>query len=60
MYVSVLLVRMYSVHHMCAMPEEARRDSEPWDWSYRQLLTTMWALGTKSGSSARTTNGFNC
>jgi hypothetical protein len=31
--------------HSCLLTSEAkRRPSGPWDWSYRWLLATMWAL----------------
>lgn len=38
-------------------PEEDMKSS---DISYRWLMCTMWALGTKLWSSARTSSAFNC
>lgn len=40
--------------HMCR-----RRSWLSWDWHFRQLLTTMWVLETKSRQSARTASASN-
>lgn len=41
------------IHHMCVSTHNGQRD--PWNWGYRQLLATMWILGTELKFSAETT-----
>lgn len=43
-----------SVHHMCTVPDEARRESQiSHSWSCRFLWTAIWVLGIKPRSSPR-------
>lgn len=39
------------MHHMCASAHSGQRG--PWNWGYRQLLPTVWILGTELKSSAK-------
>lgn len=59
MCMGVLLACM-SVHHVCAVPEEARRGCRrPRNWSRRQLLAVIWVLAFKPRSSERSQNALN-
>lgn len=53
---SVLLAHM-SLHHVRAVPMEARRHQIFWDCSYTQLYTTSWMLAMEPRSSVR---GLTC
>lgn len=59
-YVYEYFAYLYVSAPLCAMPEEARkRHRMPWNWNYRQLLVTMWVLGTRPRSFARATRPLN-
>lgn len=46
--------------HSCLLPTKVRRRHQSlWNWGSGWLWTTMWVLGTKPRSSART-NSLNC
>lgn len=45
----------------CLVPAEAWEGHQiPWDWSDRQFWATLWVLGSKLRSSARTAPAFYC
>lgn len=46
--------------HACSASEKQRRTWILWNWSYRQVLDTMWVLGTEPLSSVRATSAANC
>lgn len=59
MSVGVLPPRL-CVHHMLAVPTEASRRHQPlWNWSYKQLWTTVWVLRIEAGSSGRVSSPLN-
>jgi hypothetical protein len=53
-----LLPTFMFVHHMCAVPTEARRGHQL-PWSKNQLHNTKQVLGIEPGSSGRAASTLN-
>lgn len=45
--------------HACSASRGQKRALDPWDWSYKQLTATMWALELEPGSSGRVSSVLN-